>query len=119
MSRLPYKPYIPQDIGDLMDLLASMMLYSPTFEDLSGYFPGRNIDTTFFELNEGLKVIRKKVGEERYAALVALSDRMRAHFEADPENKTDDTIKGRELIHEMEDLLTQRKPKVVKDQPTP
>ena len=111
MSHRPYKPYIPQSIGEIMDHLASMMLEAPTFKDDSGYFPGRNIDTTFFELNEGLKVVRKKLGEERYSVLAALSDRMRAHFEADPENKTDDTLKGRALIHEMEDLLTQRKSK--------
>lgn len=109
MSYRSYKPYIPQSIGDVMDLLARMMLDSPTFEDDSGYFPDRNIETTFFQLSEGLKIIHKKLGEERYAALVSLSDRMRTHFEADPENKTDDTLKGRALIHEMEDILTGRK----------
>jgi hypothetical protein len=36
-----------------------------------------------------------------------MSDRMRAHFEADPENKTDDTLKGRDIIVEMENLLKQ------------
>jgi hypothetical protein len=30
---------------------------------------------------------------------------MRVHFEADPEDKTDDSLAGRQLIHEMEDLL--------------
>ncbi len=49
------------------------------------------INTEFFALNEGLKNLRKKLGEERYKALVALSNWMRAHFEADPENKTDET----------------------------
>lgn len=82
-----------------------MMLSAPTFRDKTGYSPDRNIDTEFFALNEGLKTIRKKVGEENYQALVALSDRMRAHFEADPENKTGDTIKGRDCILAMEDIL--------------
>jgi len=36
-----------------------------------------------------------------------MSDRMRAHFEADPENKTDDTLKGRAIIEQMEELLRQ------------
>ena len=89
-----------------MDHLGFMMLKSPTFVDDTGYFPGRNIDTVFSSLNEGLKVVAKKLGKDRYAALAALSVRMRAHFEADPEDKTDDAIKGRELICEMEDLLT-------------
>ena len=106
---MPYNPskhYIPQSIGEIMDLLGFMMLKSPTFVDESGYFPGQNIETVFFSLNEGLKVVAKKLGEDRYAALASLSERMRAHFEADPEDKTDGAIKGRELIHEMEDLLT-------------
>jgi hypothetical protein len=30
---------------------------------------------------------------------------MRAHFEADPEDTTDDSLAGRALIYEMEDLL--------------
>jgi hypothetical protein len=60
---------------------------------------------SFFSLNEGLLVIRKKLGEERYAALKAMSDKMRALFEADPEDKTGDTHAGCMLIHEMEDVL--------------
>jgi len=35
-----------------------------------------------------------------------MSDRMRAHFEADPENSTEDTLKGRDIIRELEVLLT-------------
>ena len=101
----PYNPYIPKSIGEIMDLLGSMMLSSPTFIDKSGYFPDRDINTTFFALNESLKLIRKKVGEENYLALVALSAKMRAHFEADPEDKTEDGIAGRDCILEMEDIL--------------
>ena len=102
---MPYRPYIPQTIGELMDKLASMMLGAPTFKDRTGYFPGRNIDTQFFALNEGLLAVRKKLGEERYTKLRALSDKMRALFEADPEDKTGETQAGREIIHEMEDVL--------------
>lgn len=104
----PYLPYIPQGKSEIMDKLAFMMLSSPTFIDETGYFPGRNVDTTFFALNEGLQLIRKRLGEEKYAALIDLSARMRAHFEADPEDETGEAIKGREIIHEMEDLLMGR-----------
>lgn len=102
---MKYKPYIPQSIGELMDQLAYMMLASPTFKDKTGYFPRQNIDTAFFALNEGLLVIRKKLGEERCATLKTLSDKMRVLFEADPEDKTGDAQAGRMLIHEMEDIL--------------
>jgi hypothetical protein len=67
--------------------------------------PKRDIATEFLALNDGLLAVRKKLGEERYATLRALSDKMRALFEADPEDRTGDTQAGREVIHEMEDIL--------------
>lgn len=101
----PYNPYIPQTTGDIYDLLGSMMLNSPTFVDRSGDFPGRNIDTEFFVLKEGLKNVRKKLGEADYARSLDIADRMRAHFEDDPEDKTDDSLAGRQLILDMEDII--------------
>ena len=88
-----------------MDKLGSMMLGAPTFKDETGYFPQRNIETTFFALNEGLLALRKKLGDERYETLKVLSDKMRALFEADPEDKTGDTRAGRKIIREMGDIL--------------
>jgi hypothetical protein len=58
-------------------------------------------------LREGLNYNRGMLGEERYHELMRMSDRMRAHFEADPEDKTGETLKGCEIIHEMEDILRQ------------
>lgn len=101
----PYKPYIPQTIGEIWDQLGGMMLDSPTFVDKTGYLPGRNIATEFFRLKEGLKVVRKQLGEERFAKLNAMADRMRAHFEADPGDVTDDSLAGRQLIYDMEEVL--------------
>ena len=98
-----YKPYVPQNVGDMMDLLGMVMLSSPTFKD--DYFTERNVETVFSTLNGGLQNTRKKLGEERFQALRTLSDRMRAHFEADPEDKTGDALAGRRLIREMEDIL--------------
>ncbi len=103
----PYKPYIPKGISEIMDYLGMMTLESPTFIDRTGYFPSRNLEMAFYELNEGLRLIRGKLGEERYRKLMEMSDRMRAHFEADPENKTDDTLKGRAIIEQMEAVLMQ------------
>ena len=34
-----------------------------------------------------------------------MADRMRAHFEADPEDKTEDGAAGRKLLFEMQDIL--------------
>lgn len=100
------KPYVPQNVGELLDYLAHMRLASPTFKDKTGYLPEENIDTTFFSLNEGLLVVRKKLGEERYAALRSMSDKIRALFESYPDDKTGDARAGRKLVLEMEDILT-------------
>jgi hypothetical protein len=102
---MPYKPYVPRDLGGVLDFLALMMLFSPTFKDKTGYFPERNVDTTFYSLNEGLLGIRKTLGEERYATLRDMSVKMRALFESDPDEKTGDTTAGRMLIQDMEDIL--------------
>jgi len=103
-----YNPYIPESIGDLRDLIGSMMLDSPTFVDKSGFFAGKNIETAFYALGEGLRILRGKLGEERYRELVEMSNQMRAYFEADPEDQTGDAIKGRDLILDMLDLLKAR-----------
>lgn len=99
-----YRPYIPQTLSDLLDLLGLMMLRAPTFADTTGYFPERNIDTVFESLNEGLQKTRTTLGEDRYLKLSETTRQMRAYFEADPEDKSK-TLKGRELILEMEDLI--------------
>lgn len=106
-----YSVYIPKTVGEVVDHLASMMLESPRFKDASGYFPEQNIDTEFYALNEGLKKLQKRLGEERYQQLKTLSDQMRRHFEADPEDRSDDAIKGREIILEMRELLSKSKKK--------
>ena len=85
-----------------------MMLKAPTFIDKTGYFPERNIETVFSQFNESLRLLRGKLGEPLYLRPTDMSDRMRAHFEADPEGRAVDTRKGRAIIREMEDLLKQR-----------
>jgi hypothetical protein len=98
-------PYYPRSIGEIMDHLAWMMLYAPELKDTSGFFPDWNIQTQFETLNLGLEHVRRKIGEPRYEKLIQLSGRMRQHFEA---NTDEDTLAGRELIHEMENVLRKR-----------
>ena len=99
------KPYSPNTKGEIWDLLGRMTLGSPTFVDKTGFFSNRSIETEFFALNEGLKRIRPQLGEAAYQRLAEPSARMRAHFEADPEDKTGESSKGRECIWEMEEIL--------------
>ena len=89
-----------------------MLVSAPKFLDKTGYFPYMNLEYVFQQLNQGLSHNRQTLGEERYSELVCMSDQMRALFEADPEDKTGDTLKGCKIIHQMEDILRQvrRKP---------
>jgi hypothetical protein len=98
-----FEPYIPKNIDEIIDRLGWMTLKAPTFRD--SFFTDRNVETIFFELNEALRRNKRKFGDENFARLMDLSDRMRAHFEADPEKRNGETQKGRLLIYEMEDLL--------------
>ena len=100
-----YRPYIAQDIGELLDKLGAMTLCAPLFKDRTGYFPQMNLESEFFGLNESLLALRKRLGEERYATLKGLSDKMRSLFEADPENKTGETRAGRKILQEMEGIV--------------
>ncbi|WP_158807969.1 hypothetical protein [Beijerinckia sp. L45] len=103
----PYTPLIVDNIGDISDLLDWMMLESPALIDRTGYFPGKTLNTVFYSLNESLAQVRGNLGDQSYLQLLDMSHHMRAHFEADPHNKTDDTLKGRGLINEMLAVLKQ------------
>ena len=86
-----------------------MLVSAPKFLDKTGYFPYTNLDYVFQQLNQGLSHNRQTLGEERHQELTRTSDQMRALFEADPEDKTGDTLKGCKIIHEMEDILARRR----------
>jgi hypothetical protein len=103
----PTKVYVPQNIQELLEFVVSMQLSAPKFLDRTGYLPFLNLDYVFRQLHEGLALNRRTLGEERYHQLMGMSDQMRAHFEADPEDKTGETAMGCKIIHEMEDILRQ------------
>jgi hypothetical protein len=100
--------YVPQTPGELIDQLGAMMLDAPDFADDSGYWPHKSIETEFLSLNGGLDTIRKQIGEDQFKELRAMSDRMRALFEADSQSMTGETRAGRELIDQMQKMLRNR-----------
>jgi hypothetical protein len=99
--------YVPGNVGEVIDQLNHMLLGAPKFEDKTGYFPNRNLEYDFQQLAGGLNNVRQALGEERYQELTRMSDRMRALFEADPEDKTGQTLEGCKILHAMEDILRQ------------
>jgi hypothetical protein len=105
MVMKPAKMRVPQNIGELRDLLSMILLSAPKCLDKTGYLPYQNLDYVFQQLLAGLAHNRAVLGEERYVQLKGMSERMRALFEADPETKTGETLQGYKIIHEVEDIL--------------
>lgn len=97
--------YVPNDLDSIYDFLGWMMLYAPEFR--SDTFPAseQGVDITFFGLDEGLEQVRSQIGENTYLQLIVMSQQMRAHFEADPENKNGECKMGRTLIEDMSDII--------------
>lgn len=97
--------YIPASLSELHDQLMTMIGGAPTFRDLLGAFPKQDIDTEFHALTEGFGVVRKKLGEERYAAAMDLAARAKALFADDQEESNGKTMQGIELIYEMMEIV--------------
>lgn len=102
--------YIPKSFGDLLENLNAILLCSPKF---TGFEPWRSLEARFYTLNEGLRDLRPQLGEECYQKLVAMSDYIRTCFEADPDETTGETRKGKDLVYEMEDLVKARRAEVL------
>lgn len=84
-------------------MLTSMIGGAPTFRD--EMFPFRTIDTEFYALNAGFALVRKKLGEDRYAAAIDLSARAKALFLEDPEDNNGKTMEGIKLIWALEEIV--------------
>jgi hypothetical protein len=110
--------YVPKTLSEIWDKLGSMWLSNPTFVDIAGQFPFRNIDTEFYALTESFGVVRKKLGEERYVKLIDLAARAKASFAADPDDKTGESAEGRRLLSEIENVIQEvRARRVAKKEP--
>jgi hypothetical protein len=107
--RWPMSPpktiYVPQSISELIDFVGAVGPSAPTFVERDSRIPNIDINYRFYQLHEGLKAVRKKLGEARYLQLKDMSDLSRTLFEADPEDKTGETRQGRNLWFDMEDIL--------------
>ncbi|MET3825225.1 hypothetical protein ABIC16_000918 [Sphingomonas sp. PvP055] len=98
------KPYIPASLSEINDQLGSMILFAPTFFDRTLVFD-HNIDSEFDKLTGGFDLVRKKLGEERYAVLIDVAARAKALFAADQDDTNGKTDEGRALLFEIEDVL--------------
>ena len=109
-----YVAHICETFSELSDEIAGIMGDAPKFEDKLGYFVDMDIDKVFLGFEKSLTVLRSKLGEERYARMLALSREARAHFEADPDDSNGRTDQGLDCLLAINDLLNdawRRKPR--------
>jgi hypothetical protein len=115
--RFPYPnpdPYIPATLSELNDQIIVMIFEAPTFIDRTGAFPERNVDSEFHVLVEGFGRVRRKLGDERYAKLVDLAAQAKALCAADPEDTNGKTNEARDLLMEIQDVLSEVRRRRVK-----
>lgn len=99
-------PYIPKTLGEIYDKLGGIVLHVPRkFKKKTGYFPETYLEADFYELNNGLELVREKLGEDNYAKAIDMSARAKALFEADPDMKTGQAEDGIVLLDEISDLI--------------
>ena len=101
------KPYVPTSLSEIYDMLGSMLLFAPTFIDPTGTFSERNVENEFATLVEAFGLVRKKLGEERYAKLVDLAASAKTLFAEDQDDTNGKTDQGRALLYEIEDIITE------------
>jgi hypothetical protein len=102
-----YESYVPKEETELCDMLGSMLLASPKFEADPVYFPDLTIHTEFKGLDAGINLLRPQLGEEIYAKLIEMYSQAKHLFEADPDDTTGETKRGREIILDMLDMVTE------------
>ena len=99
------QPYIPHSLGEIYDLLGSMILGAPTFHDTTGIFPEQDIESEFLALIGGFGATSSKIGEETLAELLNLADRAKNLFSDDPTDSNGKTDQGRALLFEIEGII--------------
>ncbi|MEQ1496907.1 MAG: hypothetical protein ABL912_14245 [Novosphingobium sp.] len=92
--------YLPSTPGEISDLLSAMFLYLPEYQ-----LPNSNLDMAgeFSLIRESLGIIKSKIGEEKFAALMQMSYESEAFYNAD------DIKTGGSKLREMKSLLRKKK----------
>lgn len=88
-------------LGDVSDLLGYMILSGPDIK--SEYFPSQNIESVFHELEDGLKNIKKRIGEEGHSHLSGEAAMAKAMYESG------NAKGGRYKLHDMSEYIRLRK----------
>ncbi len=95
----PYR-YLPSTLGQIVDRLGAMALCFPEHQ-----LPLSDLEMTdeFEELRESLGIVRSKLGEERYASLIAMSRQSEQSY------LENDELGGGRTLREMQALIRKRR----------
>jgi hypothetical protein len=100
-SQIDFGPrvYVPTTRGELSDYIGSLVLCLPDMEISNS---GLDMAGAYRLLEHSLGLVRTKIGDERYHALIAMARQSHEHFQ------NDESKAGRRLLQDMGKLL--RKP---------
>ena len=100
-----FKPYVPQYLSEVQDVLTSMVGGAPTFLKPGFNGLGRNLESEFACVSEGIAGVRDKLGEERYARLMALLAQAKMLFLEDQNDDNGKTKQGCDLLWDMDEII--------------
>lgn len=95
--------YIPKGRTELLEYIAFLVLSGPKFVD--HYFPDQTLDSVFDSFAEGVERVQKKLGSERHALIIELSNKAREHYRRDPDKTNGGTDDATDLLLEIEELI--------------
>jgi hypothetical protein len=92
--------YIPSTLGEINDRIGSLVLCLPEMEYSS---TGLDMAGAYSQLEYSLSIVRKQLGDDRYAQLIAMARQSHQHF------IDGDEIAGSFLLQDIQKLLRKRK----------
>ena len=92
--------YIPESLPEVRDYVRAMVIAIP---DLVDSITNGGVEGAYASLQEGLDLVRKRLGEELYLQLCDMARSSQRHFAAG-ENK-----EGRRMLQYMDEAMKQRR----------
>ena len=95
---MPYR-YVPSSVPEVREQICAMVIAIPDLVDniADGGVPG-----AFRDLQDGLNLIRKRLGEKLYLQLSEMAEASHAHFKAGEDRQ------GRFILQDMDEAMRQR-----------
>ncbi len=100
-----FKLHVPEHLSEVQDVLTSMVGSAPTFLKPGFNGLGHNLESEFACASEGIAGVRDKLGEGRYARLMALLAQAKMLFLEDQNDDNGKTKQGCDLLWDMDEII--------------